>query len=83
MDKYSTTAGHLLSVGVPRRSINPVEQEEAAPPARKGTASFQFYMKLEQDTGLPQRISGNFLLTQTMTTASPKKYKGIVINEPL
>jgi hypothetical protein len=59
-----------------RRSINPVEQEEAAPPARKGTASFQSYMKLKQDAKLPPRISSKLLAHADHDYGKAKKIQG-------
>lgn len=51
-------------------------QEEAAPPARKGTASFQSYMKLKQDAKLPPRISSKLLAHADHDCGKAKKIQG-------
>lgn len=52
----------------------------------KGTAStpcIGFYNDLHEDASYLGACPASFLLTKTMTTARPRKYKGITINEPL
>lgn len=53
-----------------------MEQEEAAPPARKGTAFFQSYMKLKQNAGLPPRISSKLLAHADHDYRKTKKIQG-------